>query len=63
MIKTIVYFDLNYFLEIDYLEVCKTFEAEDSLEQYVKIFIIDKDEIKNGKSLLREMQFSRPVKI
>lgn len=55
--------DYHFFENTDYLKVCKTFEAEDSHQQDVIIFIIDKDEIKDGKIVLREALFERPVKI
>lgn len=54
--------DTYFFKKTDYHNVCKTFEKEDSWEQDVIIFIIDKDEIKDGKLILREVTFSRPVK-
>lgn len=54
--------DTNFFKETEYIKVCKTFEAEDSWDQDVIIFVIDKDEIKNGKMILREVTFSRPAK-
>ncbi len=62
-LKTIKPLTKDFFLNTDYKKVCKTFEEEDSHEQDVIIFIIDKDEIKNGKLTLREVIFSRPVKI
>lgn len=55
--------DHHFFENTDYIKVCKTFEAEDSHEQDVIIFIIDKDEIKDGKIVLHEVLFERPVKI
>jgi len=55
--------DHHFFENTDYLKVCKTFEAEESHEQDVIIFIIDKDEIKDDKIVLREVLFERPVKI
>ena len=62
-LKTIKPLTIDFFLNTDYKKVCKTFEEEDSHEQDVIIFVIDKDEIKNGKLTLREVIFSRPVKI
>ncbi len=53
--------DYNYFEDTDYQKVCKTFEAEDSWEQDVVIFIVDKEEIKNDMIVLREVAFKRPV--
>jgi hypothetical protein len=61
-LNTIKPLDHTFFETTDYLKVCKTFEAEESHEQDVIIFIIDKDEIKNGKIVLREVKFSRPTK-
>lgn len=61
-LKTIKLLNIDYFLTTDYHDVCKIFEKEDSWEQDVVIFIIDKDEIKDGKLILREVTFSRPVK-
>lgn len=60
--KKINLLDNCFFKKTDYHQVCKTFEKEDSWEQDVVIFIIDKDEIKDGKLILREVTFSRPVK-
>lgn len=54
--------NIDFFLTTDYFKVCKTFEKEDNWEQDVIIFIIDKDEIKDGKLILREVTFSRPAK-
>lgn len=54
--------DIDFFLSTDYHKVCKTFEAKNRREQDVIIFIIDKGEIKNGKLILREVTFRRPVK-
>ena len=62
-LKTIIPLDIQFFRTTDYIKVCKTFEAENSWEQDVVIFMIDKDEIKDGKLVLREVKFSRPVKI
>ncbi len=61
-LNTIKPIDHTFFETTDYIKVCKTFEAEDSHEQDVIIFIIDKDEIKDGKIVLREVFFKRPVK-
>lgn len=61
-LKTIKPLDKKFFLETDYIKVCKTFEAEDSWDQDVIIFIIDKEEINGGKIILREVTFSRPAK-
>ncbi len=60
-LKQIKPLDYQFFESTSYLEVCKTFEAEDSWEQDVVIFVIDKDEIKEGKLVLREVKFSRPT--
>lgn len=54
--------NIDFFLKTDYLEVCKTFEKEDNWEQDVIIFIIDKEEIKDGKVILKEVKFRRPAK-
>lgn len=54
--------NINFFLTTSYKDVCETFETEDGWEQDVVIFMIDKDEIKDGKVILREVTFSRPVK-
>jgi hypothetical protein len=62
-LRTVKLLDIAFFRKTDYIKVCKTFEAEDSWEQDVIIFIIDKDEIQDGKVVLREVSFSRPVKI
>lgn len=62
-LQTIKPLDIEFFRTTSYRKVCKTFEAEDSWEQDVVIFMIDKDEIRDGKVVLREVQFSRPVKI
>lgn len=51
-----------FFLTSDYKQVCKTFEEENSREKDVIIFIIDKDEVQNGKIILREVKFNRPAK-
>lgn len=61
--KKIKPLNIDFFLTTDYLKVCKTFEKEDNWEQDVIIFIIDKDEIKDGKLILREVSFRRPAKI
>jgi hypothetical protein len=61
-LRTIKLLDIAFFRTTDYIKVCKTFEAEDSWEQDVIIFIIDKDEIQDGKVVLREVSFSRPAK-
>jgi hypothetical protein len=61
-LKIIKPLDHTFFETTDYLKVCKTFEAEDSHEQDVIIFVIDKDEIKDEKIVLREVQFYRPAK-
>ncbi|GAA3570331.1 hypothetical protein GCM10022395_19960 [Snuella lapsa] len=61
-LKTISVLDIDFFKSTDYLKVCKTFEDEDSWKQDVLIFIIDIDEIVDDKIVLREVQFSRPVK-
>ena len=54
--------DISFFRTTPYLEVCKTFEEEDSWEQDVVIFMMDVDEMKNDSIVLREVRFSRPVK-
>ncbi len=54
--------DINFFRTTPYLEVCKTFEEEDSHVQDVMIFMADVDEIKNDSIVLREVRFTRPVK-
>ncbi len=61
-LKKIDPLEINFFLETKYRKVCKTFEDENSREEGVIIFIIDKDEIRDGKIVLREVKFSRPVK-
>jgi hypothetical protein len=61
-LNTINPLDHTFFETTEYIKVCKTFEAEDSREQDVIIFVIDKDEIKDGKIILREVFFSRPAK-
>lgn len=62
-LKTIKPLTIDFFLNTDYKKVCKTFEEEDSHDQNVIIFMIDKDEINDGKLILREVTFSRPLKI
>ena len=62
-LKKIKPLDHTFFETTEYIKVCKTFEAEDSHEQDVIIFVIDKDEIRDGKIILREVFFSRPEKI
>lgn len=62
-LRTVKPLDINFFLNTSYIEVCKIFEKEDSREIDVVIFMIDKDEIKKGKLILREVKFSRPEKI
>jgi len=62
-LKKIKPLDHTFFETTEYIKVCKTFEAEDSREQDVIIFVIDKDEIKDGKIILREVFFRRPEKI
>ena len=54
--------DIEFFRTTPYIEVCKTFEKEDSWEQDVIIFMMDVDEMKNDSIVLREVRFSRPVK-
>ena len=54
--------DISFFRTTPYLEVCKTFDEEDSWEQDVVIFMMDVDEMKNDSIVLREVRFSRPVK-
>lgn len=54
--------DIEFFRTTPYIEVCKTFEEEDSWEQDVLIFMIDVDEIRNDSIVLREVTFTRPVK-
>ncbi|MFD2828619.1 hypothetical protein ACFSYG_19225 [Leeuwenhoekiella polynyae] len=54
--------DINFFRTTPYLQICKTFEAENSHQQDVIIFMIDEDEIKNDSIILREVTFSRPTK-
>lgn len=58
--KTVL--DIEFFRTTPYIEVCKTFEEEESWEQDVVIFMVDKEEIKNDSIVLREVRFSRPVK-
>lgn len=52
----------DFFKSTSYIEVCKTFEERNSWEQNVVIFIIDVSEIKNNKIVLREANFTRPIK-
>ena len=52
----------TFFKNTPYSEVCKTFELEDRREQNVILFVIDVSEIKNNNLVLREVNFSRPVK-
>lgn len=54
--------DIEFFRTTPYIQIVKTFEAEDSWEQDVIIFMIDVDEIKNDNIILREVTFRRPVK-
>jgi len=54
--------DYNFFANTDYNKVCKTFEAEDSVEQDVVIYVIDVADIKNDSIKLIEVKFSRPDK-
>lgn len=54
--------DINFFRNTPYLEVCKTFEKNESWEQDVMIFMVDVAEMKNDSIVLREVSFSRPVK-
>ena len=54
--------DIDFFRTTPYLQICKTFEAEDIHEQDVVIFMIDEDEIENDILTLREVKFSRPIK-
>ncbi len=54
--------DITFFRKTPYIDVCKTFEKEDSWEQDVVIFLMDVDEMKNDSIVLREVRFSRPVK-
>lgn len=54
--------DIEFFRTTPYGKVVKTFEEEDSREQDVIIFMVDVDEIKNDCIVLREVDFSRPVK-
>lgn len=54
--------NMEFFRTTPYIQIVKTFEAEDSWEQDVIIFMIDVDEIKNDSIMLREVKFSRPVK-
>jgi hypothetical protein len=61
-LKKINPLDHTFFETTEYVTVCKTFEEEDSHVQDVIIFMIDKDEIKDGKIILREVFFSRPAK-
>lgn len=52
----------DFFRNTSYSEVCKTFEKEGNWEQDVIIYIIDVSEIRNNKIVLREVNFTRPVK-
>ncbi len=54
--------DINFFRTTPYHRVVKTFEGENSWEQNVTIFMIDEDEIVNERIILREVDFTRPVK-
>jgi len=54
--------DYNFFANTDYNKVCKTFEAEDSGEQDVVIYVIDVADIKNDSIKLIEVKFRRPTK-
>ena len=54
--------DIKFFRTTPYIEVCKTFEEEDSWEQDVIIFMMDVDEMENDSIILREVRFTRPVK-
>jgi len=54
--------DIDFFRTTPYIEVCKTFEDENSWEQDVVIFMMDVDEMKNDSIILREVTFTRPVK-
>lgn len=62
-LKTIKLLGINFFLNTDYRKVCTTFNKAVYGSQKVFIFMIDKDEIKNGKIILREVTFSPPHKI
>ena len=61
-LRTIKPLNIDFFLNTDYNKVCKVFEEEDSWMQDVIIFIIDKDEIMEGKIVLRQVRFNRPSK-
>ncbi|WP_139170990.1 hypothetical protein [Lutibacter oricola] len=61
-LQSIKLLDYSFFKNTDYNAVCKTFESDNSWEQNVIIFIIDKKEIKNETITLREVRFSRPIK-
>jgi len=61
-LKEIKVLTIDFFKNTSYSEVNKKFEKEDSWEQDVLIFIIDIAEIKNNKIVLREVNFTRPIK-
>ncbi len=54
--------DESFFRKIEFVKVCDAFEADDSWEQDVIVFIIDKDEIKNNQIVLREVTFRKPTR-
>lgn len=53
---------INFFRSTPYHKVVKTFEEENSRDQDVIIFMLDEDEIVNDRIILREVNFTRPVK-
>lgn len=54
--------DINFFRTTSYNKIAKTFEDDDSWEEDVMIFMLDVDEIHNDSLILRQVNFTRPVK-
>lgn len=54
--------DIDFFRTTPYIQIAKTFEKENSREEGVIIFIMDVDEMKNDSIILRQVDFSRPIK-
>lgn len=62
-LKVIKPLTVDFFLTTEYREVRKKLKNYPSKKREVIIFIIDKEEIKNGKITLREVMFSTAHKI
>lgn len=54
--------DIIFFRTTPYIKIAKTFEEDDSWEEDVMIFMLDVDEIHNDSLILRQVNFTRPVK-